>query len=1362
MTSKSRSAYPRQQLLAAAVMACFAAGAQALPTAPTVANGTASFNQVGNVLTVTNSNGAIINWQTFSIGAGETTRFIQPAASSAVLNRILANDPSTIYGTLSSNGKVWLINPAGILVGAGGVIDTAGFVASTLNVSAADFLAGRLRFQATSNAGDVANRGTITTPTGGSVYLIGTNVSNEGLINTPSGETLLAAGATVELIDTSTPGVKVEITGTANNATNLGTVVAEAGRIGIAGMIVRNSGTLDASSVVSEGGRIFLKASHDTYVDGDGRIVATGTKGGQVEVLGNRVAVMDQTSIDVSGTNGGGTILVGGDYQGKNPDIQNSQITYFGPGATLRANSTGHGDGGKVIVWADDTTRAYGHIEARGESNGGDGGFVETSGKRYLDYRGFTDTRAAQGKAGMLLLDPTDISIVAGSGVTGGTLSGTFTPASSTATIGWNDIITQLGTTPVTINTSSAYGGNGDITFAAGASYTSVNDLSFTASRYIYGNGVSITNNGTGNISLTANNNIYGNGMTLSTGGSINLTSNVGSTSSSVPAISVNIGGNPFMLNATVSTAANGGIEIQTTNTPTEISLSDYTANGWVKFSTGGSWTYNSGLHNFYSTSRVHISAAGGVFIDENFSSDGQIIIDARGSTFTLGESGSITSDAAGNAILLSGASFINDSDIAVPLDTTGGGRWQVWTTTPATLQQTGASVLAENFRQYNSTLSGYLGGAPILGTGNGFLFSTNPVVSLALSGATSKAYDGTTASSGSGLNVSGTSVYGDVVPSFSSSFAFETKDAGTNKNVIAYAGTAVNATYGSIPVYGLSGGGQSVAASVGTITPAMLSVVTGITANDKVYDATTSATLNYESASFTGKVAGDSLTVASATGMFADKNVGSNKTVAISGITLGGADAGNYTLLPYAIASTTASITPAPISLNVDGIVVSNKVYDATTTATFSGTATATVTPLGADKISLNGSATSASFADKNAGTGKTVNIHGYTLSGADAGNYQLVPTTNLTADITPLPVTYWSGGSGSWSSAANWVGGIVPETGNVLAASIPAGATVTYDASYTGLNKIESQGHLMMPGGVLDISGNFSSARFSQTGGTLKAHDFLVSEAFSQTAGSIQLTGVATITQTSGELMLGGLLSANSIRLSAPVIRNDGEVQSAGTAHFVAGSYQSQGGTLIAQEDTADIVGQIGTELKLNDGASLQAGHDVRLTFTSAVSMLYLNESGERGWSPSFILAKSPHTIYLNFTSLASGGVVIDGVPTLATPPWGSGSGFYYTPDYLSASPGSGLSINYGGTNFTVINSVTNTINEASEEDPTIYDELPELKPYTAVGYTMPDETIGGGSNEFGQGQIPVGDGKNEWLSYPQGEKRYAQCRG
>jgi len=273
------------RICVAAVAACFiSAQVYANPVNPTVVNGTATFKQAGNVLTVSNSPGAIINWDKFSIRAGETTHFDQAAASSSVLNRVL-HDPTTIYGTLSSNGKVWLVNPAGIMVGPGGRVDVAGFVASTLNISNENFLAGRKLFANEGMAGNVVNQGEIRTPAGGGVYLLGSSVTNEGIITTPAGETILAAGHTVSLIDSATPGVKVDITGSAGNATNLGVVIAEAGRIGIAGALVRNAGGLNASSVVDEGGRIFLRASKKLELTDTSRVGADGTAGGNVTAV---------------------------------------------------------------------------------------------------------------------------------------------------------------------------------------------------------------------------------------------------------------------------------------------------------------------------------------------------------------------------------------------------------------------------------------------------------------------------------------------------------------------------------------------------------------------------------------------------------------------------------------------------------------------------------------------------------------------------------------------------------------------------------------------------------------------------------------------------------------------------------------------------------------------------------------------------------------------------------------------------------------------------------------------------------------------------------------------------------------------
>ena len=165
--------------------------------------------------------------------------------------------------------------------------------------------------------------------------------------------------------------------------------------------------------MVKEGGRIFLKASQDAYVDGAGRIVATGTKGGSIEVLGKRVAVTDQAQLEASGDAGGGTVLVGGDAHGANPDVQNATMTYVGPNASIKADATQNGDGGMVIVWSDDYTQFYGAISARGGAQSGNGGFVETSGAT-LKASGTVNTSAPYGTIGSWLLDPDNIDIVNG------------------------------------------------------------------------------------------------------------------------------------------------------------------------------------------------------------------------------------------------------------------------------------------------------------------------------------------------------------------------------------------------------------------------------------------------------------------------------------------------------------------------------------------------------------------------------------------------------------------------------------------------------------------------------------------------------------------------------------------------------------------------------------------------------------------------------------------------------------------------------------------------------------------------------------------------------------------------------------
>jgi filamentous hemagglutinin family protein len=135
--------------------------------------------------------------------------------------------------------------------------------------------------------------------------------------------------------------------------------------------------------------------------------------GGTVQLLGDRVRLTDTAELDVSGEGGGGLMQIGGDFQGQGT-VPTATQTQVEAGATLRADAIAQGDGGTIIVWANDATEFAGFASARGGAFSGDGGFVEISGLEYLGYQGGVDTRAPQGQTGTLLLDPTNIEIVDG------------------------------------------------------------------------------------------------------------------------------------------------------------------------------------------------------------------------------------------------------------------------------------------------------------------------------------------------------------------------------------------------------------------------------------------------------------------------------------------------------------------------------------------------------------------------------------------------------------------------------------------------------------------------------------------------------------------------------------------------------------------------------------------------------------------------------------------------------------------------------------------------------------------------------------------------------------------------------------
>ena len=430
-------------LLSLAVAACFGS-VQANPLSPQVVAGQASFQQQGNVFTVTNTPNTIINWQSFSVNANEVTRFLQQGADSKVLNRITGQDPSRILGTLQSNGQVYLINPNGILFGKEARIDVQGLAASSLGMSNTDFLAGRAHFSAQGAAGKVENQGSISTGRGGQVYLVAPDVTNSGIIHAPGGAVMLAAGHSVQLVDAANPALQVVVSAPADSALNLGQVVAQGGRIGIFGALVNQRGLASAdSAVLGENGKVMLRSSVRTMVEGGSR---TAARGGEVAILGPQVGVTGNARIDASaapeGAGNGGSVLVGGDYRGANAGGPNARQVYIGKDALLSADAGTTGQGGKVVVWADDVARVHGTIAARGGAAGGDGGLVETSAQQ-LEMAGLrVDASAAQGQRGQWLLDPYDIVVRTSPNVPG-TLSDVATFAAGAAT-GATEVATSL------------------------------------------------------------------------------------------------------------------------------------------------------------------------------------------------------------------------------------------------------------------------------------------------------------------------------------------------------------------------------------------------------------------------------------------------------------------------------------------------------------------------------------------------------------------------------------------------------------------------------------------------------------------------------------------------------------------------------------------------------------------------------------------------------------------------------------------------------------------------------------------------------------------------------------------------------
>ncbi|MEW6121891.1 MAG: MBG domain-containing protein [Pseudomonadota bacterium] len=502
--------------------------AQQLPVGGAVSAGAATIQQAGpGALVINQSSGrAILSWQSFSIGQGGTVAFNN--GSGATLNRVTGNVPSRIDGTLTATGSVYLINPAGVAVGTTGRVATGGsFVASTHSVTDKDFLAGGdLTYSGTSTA-TIINAGRIGS-LGGDVALIARKVENTGTLTAPGGTVGLIAGYEVLVRDGERDGGKfsVKVGGADTEVKTSGKISAATAELRANGGNVyalagNTKGVIAATGTATKGGRIFLTAGSGT-VEAGGRITASrttssgakaggdvrvsgktasvtgkvdakgsgGAKGGTVVVEGDAVALAATARIDASGATGG-IVLIGGDYQGggnaatkRLPEaVRTASTTHVAAGARILADGT-DGSGGNVVVWADGATSFAGAISARGTGTG-DGGSAEVSGKRTLAFTGTVDLRAANGRTGMLLLDPENLTISNDATRSVTTSAGpTYTASANDSVLNVSTLLAALATSNVTVTTGGV-GSPGDqagnLTVAAGLNWSAETTLTLIA-----------------------------------------------------------------------------------------------------------------------------------------------------------------------------------------------------------------------------------------------------------------------------------------------------------------------------------------------------------------------------------------------------------------------------------------------------------------------------------------------------------------------------------------------------------------------------------------------------------------------------------------------------------------------------------------------------------------------------------------------------------------------------------------------------------------------------------------------------------------------------------------------------------------
>ncbi|MGB3692077.1 MAG: CHAT domain-containing protein [Spirulinaceae cyanobacterium] len=496
------------------------------------------------------------SFQQFGLSSSQIANFLADPSISNILSRIVGGDASIINGLIQvsgSNANLFLMNPAGIVFGAGSQLNVGGdFTATTAtgigfsgdkwfeafgNNTYGDLAGNPTQFAFDfANSGAIINAGNLSLAPGKDLILLGSSVINTGNINTPGGEILITSVPNSSTITISQPGqiLSLEIQPPRNNhgqvlpITPLDIPALLTGAGGVDTGLTANGSVVE----LTFSGTTIPTDPGTTIISGD--LNASGTAAGNITILGDQIGIF-HSNLNASGDGGGGQILVGGDTRGQG-NLPQAKRIYVSGDSLFQANTLsgtgGIGNGGKIIFWATDTTTFSGTVNTLAGNNGGSGGFVEVSGKQNLFFLGDIDTNATNGEIGTILLDPEDFQISAGAGtpfdaslLSNNALAPGYTTTEDTLQgLRGNLILEASRDIIIDPGLSLNFSGNeGSITFTADADGNQVGSFIMDLNQGITAPGRDITISGAeatvGNLNTSSS---------LSNGGKINITATNG------------------------------------------------------------------------------------------------------------------------------------------------------------------------------------------------------------------------------------------------------------------------------------------------------------------------------------------------------------------------------------------------------------------------------------------------------------------------------------------------------------------------------------------------------------------------------------------------------------------------------------------------------------------------------------------------------------------------------------------------------------------------------------------------------------------------------------------------------------------